>query len=446
MKEGYRGHLTTFVAAALMILLTLFALAGCGGGGGSTTYSLQVSVSGLSGGDNVQFTYNGTPGSVSGNGTIRLVSLPIEANYSVEITQQPFQKICRLEGDYFSQNGIMPGATLTLSLECVPHSNLNDTGVDGNLTIDSLYGRDSFQNDDQLLKRGDGDAGFDFTKLDAAGNELDADAESWNCVRDNHTGLVWEFDATPELYPWGNALNVDPGVSLCGLTGWRLPDRQELISLWHFGIADGSVAVDSGYFSDTQKAYYWTATPASSDATGDYAWAVLFDSDPYVSAGGFVKPVIDEVIVDSVEYVRRVNGSQVTDATSVDSGSGTVVDPRAGLVWQLCDIGQSWAGSDCSGTSSDLNWSEALDAADGEENWRLPDIKELLSLFDLDPDEVTFEPGASYWTLSAVQGDDSEYVWAVNSAEGVEALDVDSSVGVHVRLVRTARPEDNPED
>lgn len=38
----------------------------------------------------------------------------------------------------------------------------------------------------------DGHAGFSFTKLDANGNELLANATDWSCVKDNVTGLIWE--------------------------------------------------------------------------------------------------------------------------------------------------------------------------------------------------------------------------------------------------------------
>jgi len=79
---------------------------------------------------------------------------------------------------------------------------LNDTGIttcsnetENNLTCpqtdypgqDAEYGRDVTHNDDS-----DGHAGFSFTKIDENGDDLPASATSWNCVRDNVTGLIWE--------------------------------------------------------------------------------------------------------------------------------------------------------------------------------------------------------------------------------------------------------------
>ena len=84
---------------------------------------------------------------------------------------------------------------------------LNDTGIDwcaddtnNNLACpleshpgqDGVYGRDAFARAGLLYKQGGGQAGFDYTKLDANGNDLPASAGTWSCVRDNHTGLIWE--------------------------------------------------------------------------------------------------------------------------------------------------------------------------------------------------------------------------------------------------------------
>ena len=138
MRKWRRGYLTTLVTPTSKILLTLFALVGCSGGS-TAYYSLQISVSGLDSGDSIHYTYNGMPATVSTNGFFQLASLPVGENYTVRITQQPFQKVCRLNGDYFVVNESMPNIGQTVSVKCVPHSNLNDTGLNENLTVDSFY-------------------------------------------------------------------------------------------------------------------------------------------------------------------------------------------------------------------------------------------------------------------------------------------------------------------
>jgi len=72
------------------------------------------------------------------------------------------------------------------------------------------------------------------------------------------------------------------------------------------------------------------------------------------------------------------------------NGDGTVTDLWTGLMWKQCVEGQS--GASCNtGTNSTFTWSAALtlvDTVNGSggfathTNWRLPNIKELLSLVE----------------------------------------------------------------
>lgn len=97
---------------------------------------------------------------------------------------------------------------------------LNDTGImfSGNIfgglqdfcqdaedhfQQDCHFGRDG---DSTFTKVGAGHGGFDFTKLDMAGNALADDAPEWACVRDNHTGLIWETKIQMTVAPAGNGL------------------------------------------------------------------------------------------------------------------------------------------------------------------------------------------------------------------------------------------------
>jgi hypothetical protein len=80
---------------------------------------------------------------------------------------------------------------------------LNDTGVvtfsngiDVDLTNepathpgqDASFGYDKGKS----VSNADGVAGFSYTKLDGAGNEIPLNSVNWQCVRDNRTGLIWE--------------------------------------------------------------------------------------------------------------------------------------------------------------------------------------------------------------------------------------------------------------
>jgi hypothetical protein len=96
---------------------------------------------------------------------------------------------------------------------------MNDTGVvtwfDGisytNTSPNAEYPNQDadFGRDVNEFAPHDGKAGFDFSKLDAAGNVLPSNATNYRCIRDNTAGLVWEKKSEnsvflPQLY--GNEL------------------------------------------------------------------------------------------------------------------------------------------------------------------------------------------------------------------------------------------------
>jgi len=157
---------------------------------------------------------------------------------------------------------------------------------------DCHQGRDAILNDDS-----DGHAGFSFTKLDADGNPLPADATSWSCVLDNVTGLIWEVKTDDggihdrdNTYRWGGKTHLGSGYDtyyndwdtlvdgtnseqLCGYSDWRLPTTDELESIVDYGRAD--LAIDTAYFPNTSGLPYWSASPSTDTQA---AWAVRFSS------------------------------------------------------------------------------------------------------------------------------------------------------------------------
>jgi hypothetical protein len=197
---------------------------------------------------------------------------------------------------------------------------LNDTGVDecvdgvdldlpcpvnGFPVQDGDAGRDYLARIGQLVKVGDGAAGFDFTKISAAGDPLPFGSPSWSCVRDNHTGLIWEHKSTDgglhdrfNNYSWyepdGSLNGGGPGLQdggncsgslcdthhfveavntegYCGIDRWRLPTVVELNSIVNFGARNPSI--DTTYFANHQGFSYWSNSPA---VDPDDAWFVGF--------------------------------------------------------------------------------------------------------------------------------------------------------------------------
>ncbi|MCJ8315178.1 MAG: DUF1566 domain-containing protein [Saccharospirillaceae bacterium] len=71
----------------------------------------------------------------------------------------------------------------------------------------------------------------------------------------------------------------------------------------------------------------------------------------------------------------------------IDHDNGSITDKRTGLTWQVCALGQNWAGNDCEFNPSEHTWIDAMEIAEqaqlsGSDNWRLPSIKELMSIVE----------------------------------------------------------------
>ena len=204
-------------------------------------------------------------------------------------------------------------------IHTLPHP-LNDTGIDwgGNYpsgnnadcsgeTIsqqDCSHGRDAKARAGTLTKIGGGAAGFDFTRLNADGSEYTGSgnyaSDPWACVRDNHTGLIWEVKTDDggihdkdNSYRWGGktALSYGSGwgdyysdwdtlvdgsndSSFCGFNDWRVPTLVELKTIVHRGV-NTSPAIDSNYFPNTTGSQYWTSTPYSNGLS--FARVARFD-------------------------------------------------------------------------------------------------------------------------------------------------------------------------
>ena len=152
-----------------------------------------------------------------------------------------------------------------------------------------------------LTKIGAGAAGFDFTKLGTDGLPLsiqngtwsdsgtEASGTKWSCVRDNHTGLVWEVKVNDindlrnkyNGYSWYNPdFNSNgnfpghqcPGgicdthayvqainsLGLCGYKDWHVPNVVELQSILHYDRV--SPVIDTGFFPNIESGLFWSSS------------------------------------------------------------------------------------------------------------------------------------------------------------------------------------------
>ncbi|MDO6498337.1 DUF1566 domain-containing protein [Photobacterium sanguinicancri] len=134
------------------------------------------------------------------------------------------------------------------------------------------------------------------------------------------------------------------------------------------------------------------------------------------------------------------------DVRFKDNKDGTVSDLRTDLVWRRCTLGQTWNQTNniCDGKPTGMYWQAALqrteiinnDKSDplhqlgGRQEWRLPNIKELLSLresscvspalnkrfFPLNFDFVSVESTA--WSSTPARAS-TGYVFVMGLADGL---------------------------
>ena len=131
--------------------------------------------------------------------------------------------------------------------------------------------------------------------------------------------------------------------------------------------------------------------------------------------------------------------------------NGTVTHKTTGLMWQVCTEGQEWDNGACGPlVADDVNhsWSDALESPDnpnhsyGHNDWRLPNIKELASIAELQcyGPSINLEvfpstPPNQYWSSSV---DYDEKVRVITFGHGYD-LEIDrfGTGPNYVRLVRT---------
>ena len=313
---------------------------------------------------------------------------------------------------------------------------------------DCDQGRDSVAN---LSKIGAGEAGFDFTKLGRNGQVLAIQNASyaangqeslgtqWSCVRDNHTGFVWEvktrdgsvhdrarlFSATGFFLPPESRYNIgtvnqllqaaNSGSGLCGFKDWRVPNLDELsnIVLRKKIPGNNQPAIDTDFFPNTQSGGYFSASPATRIVPqfGSPMHLTMRFVGSGLGSNGFpLRLGVNAPFVGGTpgfgfqteeHPVRLVRGapalSQTSNSRYVINGDGTVTDQVTQLMWQRCRHGRS--GADCTtstvtGPRANLNsivvtygWREIMRAAassrvGGFSDWRVPNINELESLAD----------------------------------------------------------------
>lgn len=97
-------------------------------------------------------------------------------------------------------------------------------------------------------------------------------------VFDTKTGLMWmqENGDDGEDMTFETALSLCDTLSFASYNDWRLPSRNEMISLLEAYIDDSESFSSTFPFPDSEKKAYWTSSSCPGLTDSDYAWQISF--------------------------------------------------------------------------------------------------------------------------------------------------------------------------
>jgi hypothetical protein len=225
------------------------------------------------------------------------------------------------------------------------------------------------------------------------------------------TGLMWKRCAEGQTWLSQSCIG-DSSVftlaesrqltsSFAGHTDWRLPRAWELMSITDYDIKYPGPIINKQIFSNSNAVKFWAASLYPQPRSGEIVLnCSLAAPIPSVSLKTGETNGDCLTASNAIRLVRlgRPLGSVDTPASDfVDNGNGTVSHRRTGLMWKRCAEGQSWNGNKCTGNAKPysqsgggssnagivLALSSIGSAAHGYYDWRLPNIQELASIYEI---------------------------------------------------------------
>jgi hypothetical protein len=247
-------------------------------------------------------------------------------------------------------------------------------------------------------------------------------------VTDNVTGLIWQKTDGGEM-TFESASSYCKNLNLGGFSDWRSPTSIELYSI--NSLDKINPAINTIYFTKTLAEYWWTNETRSDDANS--VWVVnagggigAHPKSETVSSGGMKK--------FHVRAVRDKNSIIPPALRFTDNGDGTITDNFTGLIWTKIQ------------SSSLLSWEDALVFSEGlttggQNDWRLPNIKEIQSLNNTKLSKPSFNKAffinlssGNYWSSTTLQNATLK-AWDINIDYGIVSYN-DKTMKENVLCVR----------
>ncbi len=252
---------------------------------------------------------------------------------------------------------------------------------------------------------------------------------------------------------WYEAWAYCDGLRWGGHEDWVLPDDVHLHGLVDFGEAgpalDPVAFVNAPHrFPAVHEAWwrecYWSSATTVEDP--QVAWVLMSNSGD-IAEGLSDGPGSDYHLADKAAagwggcYVRCVRGVEEPPAVRFErseeiTGEPEVFDRLTWMTWQGCVVGLM--GTDCgAGEAAELSWGEGLATCEGltwagQDDWRLPNVKELRSIVDSRRARPAVEDAMFPNVPQYRYGETSDRAgqhWSSTAREGSFALYVDFNTG-----------------
>lgn len=235
-------------------------------------------------------------------------------------------------------------------------------------------------------------------------------------VTDGTTGLSWNQNASPGTFPmsWSEAFEyVDQlnRLSHNGINNWRLPSRRELFSLISHQHINPALP-DGHPFTDVFSGYYWTSSVCRRLA--DQAWYIHLGGGRIYRGMKYGSYMLWPVAGPKPDKGQMSNRFAIENRTARDRFTNRVwLRPLRSM-------------------KRPIKWEKALETIDvlnaqntgGYTNWRLPNIRELESLVDLNrhspalPLDHPFETVAEGYWSATTSAYGKRYAWVLYPRDG----------------------------